>query len=203
MIADDPLARAGLALLIDQQPGLRVVGRAAGAASLSEDLTLFAPDIVVWDVGWPPGLMGRLEQLAAMPDGAPPVVVLLPDADVASAAWSAGAAGLLLRDALPEQLAAALAAAAQGLVVVMAEMEDVVMPARLSADSLPQDELTPRELEVLRLLVEGLSNRAIASELDISEHTVKFHVNAIMSKLNAQSRTEAVVRAARLGLIAL
>ena len=63
--------------------------------------------------------------------------------------------------------------------------------------------MTPRELEVLQLLAEGLANKAIALQLDISEHTVKYHVNAIMSKLNAQSRTEAVVRAARLGLIAL
>ncbi|MBI1880571.1 MAG: response regulator transcription factor, partial [Chloroflexi bacterium] len=63
--------------------------------------------------------------------------------------------------------------------------------------------LTPRELEVLQLLAEGLPNKAIARRLDISDHTVKFHVNAILSKLSAQSRTDAVVRATRLGLILL
>jgi DNA-binding NarL/FixJ family response regulator len=65
------------------------------------------------------------------------------------------------------------------------------------------EDLTPREIEVLALVAEGLSNKAIASELTISTHTVKFHLNAIMSKLDVQSRTAAVVRATRLGLIAL
>ena len=64
-------------------------------------------------------------------------------------------------------------------------------------------EFTPRELEVLRLLAEGLPNKTIASRLGISEHTVKFHINSIMGKLGAQSRTEAVTRAARLGLVPL
>jgi len=67
----------------------------------------------------------------------------------------------------------------------------------------PVEELTPRERHVLQLLAEGLPNKAIADRLGISEHTVKFHVSAIMSKLGAQSRTEAVTRAARLGLIIL
>jgi DNA-binding NarL/FixJ family response regulator len=67
----------------------------------------------------------------------------------------------------------------------------------------PDEPLTPREMEVLQRLAEGLTNKAIAQELGISEHTIKFHVNAIMGKLHAQSRTEAVVRATRLGLILL
>ena len=67
----------------------------------------------------------------------------------------------------------------------------------------PAEPLTARELQVLRLLAEGLANKAIAQRLAISEHTVKFHVNAIMGKLGADSRTEAVVRASRLGLILL
>jgi two-component system, NarL family, nitrate/nitrite response regulator NarL len=65
------------------------------------------------------------------------------------------------------------------------------------------DPLTPRELEVLRLLSEGLSNKLIAARLGVSEHTAKFHLNAILGKLGAQSRTEAIVQAARLGLVAL
>jgi len=68
---------------------------------------------------------------------------------------------------------------------------------------LPVDTLTPRESEVLHLIAEGLPNKQIAQKLSISEHTVKFHVNAILTKLGAQSRTEAVVRATRAGLIAL
>ena len=203
VIADDPLARAGLTMLVEQQPGLEVVARIGGAASLADDLAVFAPDIIIWDLGWPPDLADRLEQLASLPEDAPPVVALLPDSDATTEAWSAGAVGLLLRDASPEQLVGALTAAAQGLIVMTPDLVDTLLPTQSATELLPDEELTPREIEVLRLLVEGLSNRAIASRLDISEHTVKYHVNAIMSKLNAQSRTEAVVRAARLGLIAL
>jgi DNA-binding NarL/FixJ family response regulator len=79
----------------------------------------------------------------------------------------------------------------------------LLAPATPLPEPLLVEELTPRELEVLRLLAEGLSNKAIAQQLDISDHTVKFHVNAIMSKLGAQSRTAAVVQATRLGLIVL
>jgi DNA-binding NarL/FixJ family response regulator len=74
-------------------------------------------------------------------------------------------------------------------------------PAR--PDGVPLEELTAREMEVLQLLAEGLPNKSIAQRLDISEHTVKFHVNSILRKLEAQSRTEAVVQATRLGLILL
>jgi DNA-binding NarL/FixJ family response regulator len=74
---------------------------------------------------------------------------------------------------------------------------------RREAPSTPVDPLTPRELEVLNLLAEGFSNKLIADRLRISEHTVKFHVNAILGKLGAETRTEAVVAAARLGLILL
>jgi DNA-binding NarL/FixJ family response regulator len=114
---------------------------------------------------------------------------------------AASGGGLLLRDSTPDQLYAALNAAILGLFVF-----DPVLARLPAADSLPEplaEALTPREMEVLQLLAEGLANKMIAQQLGISDHTVKFHVNAILSKLNAQSRTEAVVRATRLGLIIL
>jgi DNA-binding NarL/FixJ family response regulator len=80
-------------------------------------------------------------------------------------------------------------------------LADVLRPSRDFPPSPLIEELTPRELEVLQLLVRGLSNKAIGFQLDISEHTVKFHVNAIMTKLSAQSRTEAAVRATQMGLV--
>jgi two-component system nitrate/nitrite response regulator NarL len=110
---------------------------------------------------------------------------------------------LLLRDSSAESLAAALQAAVQGLVILDAALAVAVLPARDPEAELLVEALTPRELEVVQLLAEGLSNRAIAHRLEISEHTIKFHVNAILGKLDAQSRTEAVVRATRLGLILL
>jgi len=78
-----------------------------------------------------------------------------------------------------------------------------MMPGRDSVHDFPVEELTPRETEVLQLMADGLTNKAIAQKLSISEHTVKFHVNAILGKLGVQSRTEAVVRATRLGLLLL
>jgi DNA-binding NarL/FixJ family response regulator len=97
----------------------------------------------------------------------------------------------------------AVMAVAEGLVTVDPAFDESLRPAR-ELPSLPLvEELTPRELEVLQVLARGLSNKAIGYHLDISEHTVKFHVNAIMSKLGAQSRTEAAVRATQMGLVIL
>jgi DNA-binding NarL/FixJ family response regulator len=140
---------------------------------------------------------------------AAPLVVLLPDEGRAAEAWSAGVRGLLRRDVEPARLAAGLAAAAHGLGVM-----DPTFIAALGLASgdheaagrgsfTPAEELTPRELDVLRLIAEGLPNKTIALRLGISEHTVKFHVNAILGKLGVASRTEAVVQAMRLGLILL
>ena len=89
------------------------------------------------------------------------------------------------------------------MVVLDPNLAAAVLPEIGRMPGRPMEELTPRELEVLRLLAEGLPNKTIAHRLDISEHTVKFHVNSILSKLGAHSRTEAVINATRLGLILL
>ena len=140
-----------------------------------------------------------------------PIAALMPDSSYAPAAWEAGARALLLRDANGERLAAALLALAQDLAVIDPSVVPVTRyftpPAgdREWESGTPPlvEALTAREREVLQLIAEGLPNKAIAASLNISEHTVKFHVNAILGKLGAQSRTEAVVRATRLGLILL
>lgn len=198
IVADDPLARAGLATVLEERPELSIVGQVAADAALAVSLDVYRADVVLWDLGWDP-------------DGVPvdlwdvdlPLLALLPHAELAAEAWGAGAGGLLLRDGDEEQLLAALQAVAQQLVVVDPALAQALRPALPGDETAPAETLTSREMEVLHLLAEGLSNRAIAQDLDISEHTVKFHVTAIMGKLNAQSRTEAVVRAMRLGLIAL
>ncbi|MFQ5814830.1 MAG: response regulator transcription factor [Anaerolineae bacterium] len=201
IVADDPLARAGLAMLLADQPGCTVTGQVAGDADLLAGLDVYRPDVVVWDLGWEP--TQAPEQLADLSDSGPPVVALLPDEAHAADTWTAGARGLLLRDTDAEGLTAALMAVAQGLVVFDRALAAALLPASGRAPMPLVEELTPRELEVLQLLAEGLPNKAIAHRLSISEHTVKFHVNAILGKLGAQSRTEAVVRATRLGLIIL
>jgi DNA-binding NarL/FixJ family response regulator len=200
IVADDPLARAGLATLLADQPGWSVVGRIALDADLPASLEAYSPDVAVWDLGWNPAL--AMERLAVT-RGTLPSVALLPDETYAADAWAAGAQGLLLRDADVERQAAAVTAVAQGLTAFDPALVAALVPIREQAPLPPPEALTPRELEVLRLLAEGLSNKAIARRLEISEHTVKFHTNAILGKLGAQSRTEAVVRATRLGLILL
>lgn len=98
---------------------------------------------------------------------------------------------------------AAVDALLAGLIVLAADFSHLLAATAPSAVEDALNPLTAREREVLNLLAAGLTNRAIAQQLDISPHTIKYHVNAIMSKLNAQSRTEAVVRATQRGLIAL
>jgi DNA-binding NarL/FixJ family response regulator len=122
---------------------------------------------------------------------------------VVAEAVAAGAKGALPRHPDPAPLTAAVSAVSVGLVVIDPVFPTTVQPVRSGPPDLPAEEMTPREIEVLQLLAEGLSNKQIAQQLGISEHTVKFHVDAILGKLGAHSRTEAVTRAARLGLIVL
>jgi DNA-binding NarL/FixJ family response regulator len=129
--------------------------------------------------------------------------VLVSDEALAEGALAEGATGVLLRDAEPERLVAALRALAQGLVVLEPGLARTAFRPRTITDGHPLDALTPRELEVLQLLAQGLPNKSIAQRLEIAERTAKFHVNAILSKLGAENRSEAIVRAARLGLVVL
>jgi two-component system nitrate/nitrite response regulator NarL len=209
IVADDPLARAGLAALLADQPECTVVRQVAEDTDLLAALDVHRPDVIVWDLGWEPTLATstspttRLERLSDLEGATPPVVALLPDGTHAAEARIAGARGILLRDTDAEHLVAALMAAAQELVVLDPSLVPTMLATGDQASPRMVEELTPRELEVLQLLAEGLPNKAIAHRLGISQHTVKFHVNAIMGKLGAQSRTEAVVLATRLGLILL
>jgi two-component system nitrate/nitrite response regulator NarL len=201
IVADDPLARIGLVTLLADRPGCTVVGQMAEDADLLAELDVYRPDVVVWDLGWHPTPV--VERLADLTDVGLPVVVLLADEADAADAQAAGARGLLLRHTDADGLLAALTAVGQGLIALDPSLAAALLPTGDRAPGPLVEELTPRELEVLQLLAEGLPNKAVAHRLGISEHTVKFHVNAILSKLGAQSRTDAVVRATRLGLIIL
>ncbi len=207
VVASSPLARAGLTALLDDAVGIEIVGQSAGDAELLDTLDVYRPDVLIWDMGYEP--MQQLERLAEV--GNVGVLALIADAatalEASPALMGAGARGLLLQDADADTLAAALIALGQGLVVITPEIAvSLRTEPGFSAGNAPDmliDALTPRELEVINLIAEGLPNKTIAGKLGISEHTVKFHVNAILTKMGAQSRTEAVVRATRMGLIAL
>ena len=201
VVADDALTRAGLATLLSSQSQCYVTGQVSVNSDLTAALTVYLPDVIVWDLGWTPAT--SLEGLAELAEAGKPVVALLSEDAHAADAWSAGARGLVLRDTDVECLIAALLAVSQGLIVLDPTLIDVTLPYGESYTRPPIENLTPREMEVLKLLAEGLSNKAIAFDLGISEHTVKFHVNSILGKLGAQSRTEAAVRATQLGLLLL
>jgi two-component system nitrate/nitrite response regulator NarL len=201
VVAGDPLARAGLVAVLEDQPGVEIVGQGASADAVSGALSDADPDVILWDIG-PAGAEG-LDPPAAPDAPATPLVALVSAPADAGAALAAGARGVLPRDTPPEVLGVALQAAAAGLVVSEPSLTSGLLPERDREAVPPVEDLTPREREVLQLLAEGLTNKHIARRLGTSEHTVKFHVNAILGKLDAHSRTEAVTRAARLGLIIL
>jgi DNA-binding NarL/FixJ family response regulator len=203
LVAEDPLARGALSRTLAEQGGDIAVIAAGTLAEVEASRPELAPDVVLWDVGLHPAESGgRLDA----PELGAPVLALVPDESAGEGALSAGARGLLFRDVAPAPLFAALRAVARGLNVFDPALASVRATPRAAASTHGPggpESLTPREREVLALLAEGLSNKSIADRLGISEHTAKFHVNAVMAKLGVQRRTEAVVRAARMGLVTL
>lgn len=194
VVGEDALARAGLRA-VAESAGLRVVadGSPDGPGDLADEA-----DAAAWDVGAGSSLDG-LRALAARL----PVVAILGSEEQAGEALAAGARSVLVREHVGERLLAAVEAAVAGLVTLDdAVAESVLRPPPGPAEALVEP-LTPRELEVLQLVAGGLTNRRIGERLGISEHTAKFHVNAILGKLGASTRSEAVAHAARLGLILL
>lgn len=133
---------------------------------------------------------------------AAPVLYLVRDGNEGVQALARGARGVMLRTATPRRLHTAVRAVAEGLVIIDDDVAERVMPhARARVDLI--EPLTRREQQVAQLLAGGLTNKEIAQRLGITEHTVKFHLNGILRKLGVSTRTEAVVQAARLGLLVL
>lgn len=201
VVGEDPLARAGLARSLAADSRGEVVGDVDPGEDLGQAIHALVPNVMAWDLGWRPD--GGIERLGEAAGFGVPILALVGDDAPAGEAWVAGARSVVPRDVDAPRLMTALAAVAQGLAVF-----DVALVARLSQPRIMPDEvlgdpLTPREMEVLRLMAEGLPNKAIGARLGVSEHTAKFHVNAILRKLGAQSRTEAAVKATRLGWILL
>ncbi len=205
--AGNPLARAGLAALLGDMMEVEVVGQVTLDDSLESAVDLHLPDVIVCDLGYDP--LRAAERLSDVSDG-PAVLALVVDAESAAEAapalLGAGVRAVLAQDCGPEALSAALGAIGQGLTVFGPDIAAALLPrthASAASEAALSVGFTPREQEVLALVAEGLPNKQIARQLHISEHTVKFHINALLTKLGAGSRTEAVVRASRLGLIAL
>lgn len=202
VVSADPLARAALSALLESNASctlLDVVDPAIIERATAQEGLESEADVIVWD----PGLDAGPLPADYFADLGAPVVILLAEADQLPEAVAAGARGFIPRTMDSVKIVAAAQTAVAGLIAIDPTLLASLLPP---PDSQPPDlaeSMTPREMEVLQLLAEGLTNRAIASRLGVSEHTIKFHVNSILNKLDAQSRTEAVVTGTRLGLIAL
>ncbi|MFE0176917.1 response regulator [Streptomyces sp. NPDC059002] len=201
LLADDhPVVRAGLRAVLDAEPDFEIVAEAATAEAAVERAAADGVDVVLMDLQFGAGMHGAAATAAITArEGAPRVLVLTTydtDADIL-AAVEAGAAGYLLKDAPPEELATAVRTAASGRSALAPAIAHRLMD-RMRA---PAEALSRRELEVLRLVRDGLSNQQISKELFLSQATVKSHLVHIYAKLGVDSRTSAVAAATSRGLI--
>jgi len=207
IVAASPLIRGGLqSMLADSR--FDIAGSAADLQFISGQLVDAEPDVVLVEAAADSHeeLLNALEDAELAQEY--PVIVLSEQLKAAwlSKALRGGVRAVLPRDATPEQLRAALEAAAAGLVVVHPSELDTVLPATVGSPVAVDDLLEPltrREREVLQMLAAGLANKEIAARLAISDHTVKFHVASILGKLGASTRTEAVSAGIRRGLVLL
>jgi DNA-binding NarL/FixJ family response regulator len=208
LLADDErLVRAGFRQILRSE-GIDVVGEAADGVATVQAARKLRPDVVLMDIRMPnlDGLEAT-RQLLAGPEPRPRVLVLTTfDLDeYVYEALRAGASGFLLKDAPEDQLIAAIRVVADGgsLFAPSVTRRLIAEFTRRRPQAAPPPalaKLTPRELEVLRLIARGLSNQEIAAELFLSEHTARTHVAHILSKLNLRDRVQAVVLAYQTGL---
>lgn len=224
VVAGSPVVRAGLESLVARETDLVVVGGPASQtlATLAQEIDELEPDVVLLELSphddEPSAALPAL--LTGWPALRPPAIVLL--AETPSPVWIAaalrgGACAVLPREATGDEIVAATRSAATGLITVHPGMLDELLrapeapippppllpPARPAERAAAGEELTPRELDVLRALAEGMGNKQIAAQLSLSEHTVKFHVASIFQKLHAATRTEAVTIGLRRGVLML
>jgi NarL family two-component system response regulator LiaR len=203
LLADDhPVVRQGLRTFLELQPDLEVAGEAADGEEAVAGAEALVPDVVLMDLVMP--RLDGVEAIRRIRDASPStkVIVLTSylDDEKIFPAVKAGAAGYLLKDAAPQELAEAIRAAARGEALMHPAVASKLMQEFARGDH-RADELTERELDVLRLLARGLSNKVIARELHVSEKTVKTHVSNILAKLHLADRTQAALYAVRHGLV--
>lgn len=200
LVADDhPIVRAGLSALVDDHPRMRLVAEAETGAKAVALAMAHRPDVILMDLRMPE--MGGVEAIRAIRSSWPNarVIVLTTydgDEDIYQA-LQAGARAYLLKDASRGELLEAVEAVHRGEMRIPPEVG-----AKL-AERLVGPALTERELEVLRRIVAGRSNKEIAADLSVSEGTVKFHVNNVLGKLGVADRTQAVTEAIRRGMVSL
>ncbi|SCG65769.1 response regulator [Micromonospora inositola] len=208
LVDDEHLIRSGLRMILTAEPDIDVVGEAADGVEAVEVARRTTPDVVLMDLRMPrwDGAEATYQILRSVTP--PPAVLVLTtfhaDREVRRA-MTAGATGYLLKDAPEERIITAIRGAAQGATVLDLTVSRRLVDGLRTADAGPPPvqlgHLTPRELEVLQFLAQGMTNRLIAERLFLGEATVKTHVARVLSKLGLESRAEAVVLAYESGLV--
>jgi DNA-binding NarL/FixJ family response regulator len=212
MIADDQaLVRAGFKMILDAEDDIEVVGEAVDGVQAVDMARRLKPDVVLMDIRMPEldGIEATRRVVAARDDDSPVRVIMLTTFDLNEYVYEAlraGASGFLLKDVPPEQLAAGIRVVASGEALLAPSItRRLIEEFAEVAPAIPEappglDELTARELEVFKLIARGLSNAEIASELVVSETTVKTHVARMLMKLGLRDRVQAVVLAYESGV---
>ncbi|MEM1393895.1 MAG: response regulator transcription factor [Cyanobacteria bacterium P01_H01_bin.150] len=205
VIAVSPVIRMGLSAMLDDNSKLTVVKSGSDIDSLTDEIIELRPDIVLLD--WN---SSDFESISLSQQFFSATIILLNELEDIDfgAILNAGVKGILLQTSSESEIIAAVKAVASGLVVLHPEIIDNLQLQKSAnfqqqADIKSIQTLTPREIEILQMLTPGLSNKVIAKQLNISDHTVKFHISSIFQKLNVSTRTEAVAVGVRLGLIML
>lgn len=200
LVDDHRVVTRSLKAYLESFPDLKVISIAASGEELLEQIQERRPQIVLQDLLMPGGIDG-VEATRRIREQAPSVKVIAlsasNDEPRIMGVLRAGAVGYVRKDAEPETLLAAVRAVARGKTYIDPTVAEQILNAA------PQDDLTPRELDVLRQLALGRSNKEIAATLFISEETVKTHVGNLLSKLQVENRAQAIVQALKHGLVSL
>jgi len=210
IVDDQAMVRQGFGALLDAQPDMTVVGSGADGSEVVDLVRTTRPDVVLMDIRMPKvNGLDATRAVYAMPGEAHPRVIMLTtfDADeYVFAALQAGASGFLLKDATAEDLATAVRVVAGGEALLAPSITRKLIADYVSRPVVRPDQtalagLTERELDVMRLVAQGLSNAEVATGLFLGEQTVKTHVSRILAKLGLRDRTQIVVAAYESGLV--
>ncbi len=202
MVAPSIVMRTGLEALITTDPTISVIGTSASLDAVTQPIESLQADVILLD--W----SGQEDESISISDTSLQAAIVLlvddlPEGTIAEL-LRIGVRGVISNESTATEIVSAIVAVAAGLTVLHPDVMEMllpVLPVTTRPSETPIQALTGREVEVLGMLAEGLGNKTIARRLTISEHTVKFHISSIFSKLNASSRTEAVILGARQGLI--
>jgi NarL family two-component system response regulator LiaR len=214
IVDDHTLFRIGIRKMLEAEADMRVVGEAATGREALEQARKLVPDVILMDIKMPDPAAGAGQALDGieatrrlcreMPHLGVILCTMFEDDEFVLAGLQAGGRGYILKDAGPDTVLRAIRAVANGESLLGPSVAGKVMRqfSALPGKQAPVfDDLTPRELEVLALIAEGLNNKEIAQELVISEKTVKNHINNIFSKLHVNDRSQAILYAIRKGLV--